>query len=158
MLPGCWHDRQKWRLDVGSFPPPPYSLPQWLLLVGRSVILTCESQRTMRTCINPEMMLRPSALQPAAFDSCTHCFLSAYCSYSPGLLQHAAQQAQQASLAAGIMHERTPPLFFQGFVFACGQMLALVPQLMGEMHNTPSACSRQSAVKSPVICSTQLYL
>lgn len=64
---------------------------------GRCVILTCDTARTMRTCINPDMMLRPAALQPAAFAGCTHAFISAYCCYSPGLLAHAMQLAQQAS-------------------------------------------------------------
>ncbi|KAK9805408.1 hypothetical protein WJX73_002177 [Symbiochloris irregularis] len=62
---------------------------------GRCVILSCNGQRTMRTCF-PDSSRFGSVLQPGDFDGAKWVYLSSYCLYRPGLLKEAVQMARDA--------------------------------------------------------------
>ncbi|KAG2444920.1 hypothetical protein HXX76_001656 [Chlamydomonas incerta] len=62
---------------------------------GRSAILTCDGERTMRTYTDPKVTTRPGDLVPADFSGCDWVFLSCYSLYSEGLLPRAVQLANQ---------------------------------------------------------------
>ncbi|KAL4458429.1 hypothetical protein ABPG75_013294 [Micractinium tetrahymenae] len=63
---------------------------------GRSCILSCGGQRTMRTCFDGCPRLEPSELRPESFDGVQWAFLSAYCLYAPNLLERSVELARQA--------------------------------------------------------------
>jgi sugar/nucleoside kinase (ribokinase family) len=102
---------------------PPALLPQWGTLfassmrragvdvskvatkqgpTGRSCILSCGGQRTMRTCLAGCPRLAAEELSEADFageaagGAPRWAFLSAYCLYNPGLLERAVELARQA--------------------------------------------------------------
>ncbi|KAG2496091.1 hypothetical protein HYH03_005694 [Edaphochlamys debaryana] len=62
---------------------------------GRSAILTCDGERTMRTYMDPQVTTRASDLSASDFSGCAWVFLSAYCLYSEGLLQRAVDLAAE---------------------------------------------------------------
>ncbi|KAG2448520.1 hypothetical protein HYH02_006411 [Chlamydomonas schloesseri] len=62
---------------------------------GRSAILTCDGERTMRTYTDPKVTTRPGDLVPGDFSGCDWVFLSCYSLYSEGLLPRAVQLANQ---------------------------------------------------------------
>ena len=68
---------------------------------GRSCILSCGGQRTMRTCLAGFPRLAAEELSEADFaggpaGGPRWAFLSAYCLYNPGLLERAVALARQA--------------------------------------------------------------
>ncbi|GLC59572.1 hypothetical protein PLESTB_001501700 [Pleodorina starrii] len=63
---------------------------------GRSAILTCEGERTMRTYMDPKVTTRVEDLSVDDFEGCRWVFLSSYSLYSEGLLQRAVDLAGQA--------------------------------------------------------------
>ncbi|PNH04246.1 hypothetical protein TSOC_009623 [Tetrabaena socialis] len=65
---------------------------------GRSAILTCEGERTMRTFMDPGVTTRAGSLAPSDVAGCSWLFLSAYCLYSEGLLPRAVQLANEAGV------------------------------------------------------------
>ena len=71
---------------------------------GRSCILSCGGQRTMRTCLAGCPRLAAEELSAADFGGgaaggARWAFLSAYCLYTPGLLERAVELARQAGCA-----------------------------------------------------------
>ncbi|KXZ55185.1 hypothetical protein GPECTOR_3g330 [Gonium pectorale] len=62
---------------------------------GRSAILTCDGERTMRTFLDPKVSTRVEDLSVDDFSGCSFVFLSSYCLYSEGLLQRAVQLARE---------------------------------------------------------------
>lgn len=64
-------------------------------LAGRSVILSCNGQRTMRTCLEGAAQLQPQDLSADDFAGASWAFFSAYSMYQQGLLSHAVGLARQ---------------------------------------------------------------
>jgi hypothetical protein len=66
-------------------------------LTGRSVILSCNGQRTMRTCLDGAAALTADDLSAGDFGGAAWAFFSAYGLYQPGLLPRAMALAKQVS-------------------------------------------------------------
>lgn len=64
---------------------------------GRCCILSCQGQRTMRTCFDGAARLGAEELRLADFAGSKYVFLSGYCAYSAGLLEKGVQLAREAS-------------------------------------------------------------
>lgn len=65
---------------------------------ARSVILTCEGQRTMRTCMENAARLSPDDIVADDYKGVKWALFSAYGLYSEGLLLHAMTLAKQAGV------------------------------------------------------------
>ncbi|GLI60600.1 hypothetical protein VaNZ11_002773 [Volvox africanus] len=63
---------------------------------GRSAILTCDAERTMRTYMDPRVTTCAGDLTEDDFTGCAWVFLSSYSLYSEGLLQRAVELAKEA--------------------------------------------------------------
>lgn len=63
---------------------------------GRSVILSCNGQRTMRTCLEGAAQLQSQDLSVDDFAGASWAFFSAYSMYQEGLLSHAVGLTRQA--------------------------------------------------------------
>lgn len=61
---------------------------------GRCCILSCEGQRTMRTCLDNTARLDPSELEVSHFAGSKYVFLSGYMLYNKGLLERCVDLAQ----------------------------------------------------------------
>ncbi len=67
----------------------------WNPDAGRSVILSCNGQRTMRTCLEGAARLLADELATADFEGAKWAFFSAYSLYGEGLLPRAFELAKQ---------------------------------------------------------------
>ncbi|KAL4854982.1 ADP-dependent ribose-1-phosphate kinase [Chlorella vulgaris] len=69
---------------------------------GRSCILSCGGQRTMRTCLSGCPRINPDELRADDFRGVPWVFLSAYCLYTPNLLERALELAGAAGCSVAM--------------------------------------------------------
>lgn len=73
-------------VDIGSIATKPGT-------TGRCCILSCQGERTMRTCLDGAARLEPEELSLTDFAGAKYVFLSSYCFYTPMLLERALELA-----------------------------------------------------------------
>lgn len=69
---------------------------------GRCCIVSCEGQRTMRTCLDGAARLQPEELKAEEFQGIKWVYLSGYCFYTPGLLERAVDLAHGAGTSVAL--------------------------------------------------------
>ena len=73
-----------------------------ILYAGRCVILICNGQRTMRTCLGEAARMMVNDLSVQDFTGAKLLLLSGYCFYSEGLLQRAIDLATEANVKVAL--------------------------------------------------------
>lgn len=69
---------------------------------GRCCILSCQGQRTMRTCLDGAARLDATELNLSDFAGSKYVFLSGYCAYNTGLLEKVIDLAREASAGVAL--------------------------------------------------------